>query len=79
MKRREFIGLAAGAAGWRAVTPVERAFAQQSPRPVTIIVPYAAGGPTDTLARILAQRMSVALGQNTVIENVPGASGSLGV
>jgi tripartite-type tricarboxylate transporter receptor subunit TctC len=80
MKRREFIGLAVGAAGWPVVARVRRAFAQQSPsRPVTIIVPYAAGGPTDTLARILAQRMSVAFGQNTVIENVPGASGSLGV
>jgi tripartite-type tricarboxylate transporter receptor subunit TctC len=80
MKRREFIGLAAGLAGWPVVVRVPRAFAQQSPsRPVTIIVPYAAGGPTDTLARILAQRMSVAFGQNMVIENVPGASGSLGV
>jgi tripartite-type tricarboxylate transporter receptor subunit TctC len=80
MKRREFIGLAAGAAGWPVVARVPRAFAQQSPsRPVTIIVPYAAGGPTDTLARILGQRMSVTLGQNIVIENVPGASGSIGV
>jgi tripartite-type tricarboxylate transporter receptor subunit TctC len=42
-------------------------------------VPYSAGGPTDTLARILGQRMSIALGQNIIIENVPGASGSLGV
>jgi tripartite-type tricarboxylate transporter receptor subunit TctC len=80
MKRREFIGLAAGTAGWPAVARVPRAFAQQSPsRPVTIIVPYAAGGPTDTLARILGQRMSVTLGQSIVIENVPGASGSIGV
>jgi tripartite-type tricarboxylate transporter receptor subunit TctC len=80
MKRREFIGLAAGAAGWPVVTRIPKAFAQQSPsRPVTIIVPYAAGGPTDTLARILSQRMSVTLGQSVVIENVPGASGSIGV
>lgn len=48
-------------------------------RPITIIVPFAAGGPTDTLARILAQRMTVKLGQSTVIENVSGASGSIGV
>jgi tripartite-type tricarboxylate transporter receptor subunit TctC len=80
MKRREFIGLAAGAAGWPVVTWIPKAFAQQSPsHPVTIIVPYAAGGPTDTLARVLSQRMSVTLGQSVVIENVPGASGSIGV
>ena len=47
--------------------------------PITIIVPFAAGGPTDTLARILAQRMTVKLGQSIVIENVSGASGSIGV
>jgi tripartite-type tricarboxylate transporter receptor subunit TctC len=47
--------------------------------PITIIVPFAAGGPTDTLARILAQRMTVRLGQSIVIENVSGASGSIGV
>jgi tripartite-type tricarboxylate transporter receptor subunit TctC len=48
-------------------------------RPITLIVPFAAGGPTDTLARILAQRMSVKLGQSVVVENVSGASGSIGV
>jgi tripartite-type tricarboxylate transporter receptor subunit TctC len=59
---------------------VQRAFAQQYPsRPVTIIVPFAAGGPTDTLARILGQRMTVTLGQSIIIENVTGASGSIAV
>jgi tripartite-type tricarboxylate transporter receptor subunit TctC len=47
--------------------------------PITMIVPFAAGGPTDTLARILAQRMAVKLGQSIVVENVSGASGSIGV
>src|SRR5882762_8183583 len=47
-------------------------------RPITMIVPAAAGGPTDTIARILAQRMQVTLGQNVIIENVGGASGTLG-
>jgi tripartite-type tricarboxylate transporter receptor subunit TctC len=46
---------------------------------ITMIVPFAAGGPTDTLARILGQRMSVTLGQSVVVENVSGASGSIGV
>jgi tripartite-type tricarboxylate transporter receptor subunit TctC len=78
MKRRQFIALVAGMAGWQVVARLPGALAQSS-RPVTIIVPYAAGGPTDTLARILAQRISVGLGQNVLIENVPGASGSIGV
>jgi tripartite-type tricarboxylate transporter receptor subunit TctC len=48
-------------------------------RPITLVVPFGAGGPTDALARILAQRMSQTLGQQVVIENVTGASGTLGV
>jgi tripartite-type tricarboxylate transporter receptor subunit TctC len=48
-------------------------------RPITIIVPFAAGGPADTLARILAQRMRSSLKQTIIVENVPGAAGSLGV
>jgi len=47
-------------------------------RPITMIVPAAAGGPTDTIGRILAQRMQVTLGQNVIVENVGGASGTLG-
>jgi tripartite-type tricarboxylate transporter receptor subunit TctC len=48
-------------------------------RPITVIVPFAAGGPADTLARMLGQRMRDTLGQPLVIENVAGAAGSLGV
>jgi tripartite-type tricarboxylate transporter receptor subunit TctC len=48
-------------------------------RTVTIVVPYPAGGPTDTIARILAERMQAALGQTVIIENVSGAGGSIGV
>jgi tripartite-type tricarboxylate transporter receptor subunit TctC len=47
-------------------------------RPITMIAPFPAGGPLDTLARILAERMRVALGQPVIIENVTGASGSIG-
>jgi tripartite-type tricarboxylate transporter receptor subunit TctC len=46
-------------------------------RPVTVTVPFAAGGPTDTIARIMAERMSRALGQTVVVENVTGAGGSI--
>ena len=48
-------------------------------RPVTLIVPYGAGGPLDTLTRIVSERMRVSLGQPMVIENVTGASGTVGV
>jgi tripartite-type tricarboxylate transporter receptor subunit TctC len=48
-------------------------------RPVTLIVPYGAGGPTDAVARIIAERMREPLGQNVVMENVTGANGSIGV
>lgn len=46
---------------------------------VSLVVPYAAGGPTDTIARIMAARMSPALGQTVVVENTTGAGGSIGV
>jgi tripartite-type tricarboxylate transporter receptor subunit TctC len=48
-------------------------------RPVMIIVPFAAGGPADTLARMLGERMRNSLGQTVIVENAPGAAGSLGV
>ena len=46
-------------------------------RTITLIVPFAAGGPTDTLGRILAERMSKSLGQTIVVENVAGAGGTI--
>ena len=48
-------------------------------RPITIIVPFAAGGPSDAMARILAERLKLSLGQVVLIENVTGAGGSIGV
>jgi tripartite-type tricarboxylate transporter receptor subunit TctC len=48
-------------------------------RPITMVVPYPAGGPTDTIARILADRMKTTLGQPVIIENVAGGGGSIGV
>src|SRR5262249_11363105 len=62
-----------------ALGAVPDAAAQVYPsRPITIVVPFAAGGPTDTIARILSKRMGATLGQPLVIENVAGAAGSLG-
>jgi tripartite-type tricarboxylate transporter receptor subunit TctC len=58
---------------------VASASAQTFPsRPITVVVPYPAGGVTDTLARILAERMKGVLGQTIIIENVGGAGGSVG-
>jgi tripartite-type tricarboxylate transporter receptor subunit TctC len=56
------------------------ASAQDFPtRNVTVIVPFAAGGPTDTVARLIAQQMTKTLGQSVIVENVAGAGGTLGV
>jgi tripartite-type tricarboxylate transporter receptor subunit TctC len=48
-------------------------------RPITVVVGFAAGGPTDVSARILAERMRTSLGQPVLVENVTGANGSIGV
>src|SRR2546429_9806141 len=55
------------------------ALAQGYPtKPITMIIPFAAGGPTDVLGRVMAQRMSEILGQQIVVENVGGAGGMTG-
>jgi tripartite-type tricarboxylate transporter receptor subunit TctC len=56
------------------------ALAQTFPtRPVTLVVPYPPGGPTDVVARILAERMRITFGQPVIVENVAGGSGNIGV
>src|ERR1700727_3931470 len=47
--------------------------------PITLVLPFSAGGPTDSMARIMADRMKTTLGQSLLIENVTGAGGSIGV
>lgn len=55
------------------------ALAQDYPaRTMTMVIPFSAGGPTDTVARLLAERMSADLGQQIIVENVTGAGGTLG-
>jgi tripartite-type tricarboxylate transporter receptor subunit TctC len=69
----------AGAAGLGALAVLNRpAFAQAWPdRTIRIIVPGSAGGPTDVMARLMAQHMQVALGQSVVVENQPGGAGNV--
>ncbi len=78
LRRRRFLQLAAGAAALPAASRIAGAQAYPA-RPITVIVPYAAGGPADALARTLGERMRATLGQTIVIENVTGASGTIGV
>jgi tripartite-type tricarboxylate transporter receptor subunit TctC len=76
--RRQFLHLAAGAATFPAASRL--AVAQTYPsRPITIVVPYAAGGATDTIARVMAERMKSFLGQPVIVEDVTGAGGTIAV
>jgi len=73
IKRMVAVALAA----WLAIAT---AHADNYPsKPITIIVPFAAGGPTDALARAVSERLRQALGQPILIENVTGAAGTIGV
>jgi Tripartite tricarboxylate transporter family receptor len=74
--RRRFLSLAAGAAALPAALRIARA--QNYPtRPVRLIVGFPAGGPTDIIARIMAQYLSERLGQAFIIENRPGAASNV--
>src|SRR5262249_11793015 len=78
LPRRRFLHLAAGAAVLPAASCIARAQAYPS-RPITIIVPTTAGGPPDTIARLLGERMRITLRQPIIVENVTGAGGTIGV
>src|SRR5712671_2918107 len=75
--RRQFLHLAAGAAALPAFSRVAGAQAYPS-RPITLVVPFAAGGGADTVLRIITERMRTLLGQTIIIENVGGGSGTIG-
>jgi tripartite-type tricarboxylate transporter receptor subunit TctC len=79
IRRRDFFATMAGAAGASAAWPLAARAQTYPTHPVTIMVGYPPGGPTDSIARILAQRMSRPLGQSVIIENVSGANGSFAV
>jgi tripartite-type tricarboxylate transporter receptor subunit TctC len=70
----------AAAMAFAVASGVAGAMAQSYPsRPVTVIVPFAAGGVTDIVARTVGERMRTSLGQPTIVENVSGAGGTIGV
>ena len=74
IQRRELLASSLGTALLTAVGMAQA----QSTKPVRIVVPFAAGGVQDTLARALTQEMSAALGQTVIVENRAGAGGTIG-
>jgi tripartite-type tricarboxylate transporter receptor subunit TctC len=77
-ERRKFLHTATAAltaAGWPGVAGA----ADYPTRTISIVVPFAAGGATDVLARVVAESVGKSLGQTIIVENVTGAAGSIGV
>jgi len=76
MRRRDFISVIAGiAVSW----PIASHAQIYPSRPITMVIPFAAGGAFDVMGRILGARMSEILGQQVIIENTTGAAGIIGV
>src|SRR6516225_3804878 len=78
IRRRKFLHLAAGTVALPVISRVVSAQAFPA-RPITIVVPFVAGGAMDVFGRIIAERMRASFGQSIIIENIAGANGSLGV
>jgi tripartite-type tricarboxylate transporter receptor subunit TctC len=78
LSRRQFLSLAAAAAVLPALPRIATAQAYPS-RPITMIVPFAAGGSADVTGRVMAERMRASLGQPVIVENVSGADGTIGI
>jgi tripartite-type tricarboxylate transporter receptor subunit TctC len=78
ISRRKYLHLAAGAAASPALSRIARAQSYPA-RPVTLVAPFPAGGPVDTIARILGEHLQGLLGQPFIVEDIAGAAGSIGV
>ena len=76
MRRRTFVqGVSTPAIVW----PLAVRAQAYPTRPITIVVPFAAGGPTDTIARVIGEGLRASLDQSIIVENVSGAAGTIGV
>ncbi|MBS4045445.1 MAG: tripartite tricarboxylate transporter substrate binding protein [Alphaproteobacteria bacterium] len=78
LNRRQFAALAGGTAAAALLPHASFAQSWTPPKGVTVVVPYPAGGPTDSLARLVAQEIAGPLGQSVIVENVPGGAGAIG-
>ena len=76
MRRRALFKLAGAAAAASPASSLAQGFPS---RAISLVVPYPAGGPTDTLTRIMGEAMQRPLGQSVLVENITGASGAIGV
>ena len=76
--RRQFLHLAVGVAALPAASSIAGAQTYPS-RPITIVVGLAAGAATDTIGRIIAERMKSSLGQPVIVEDVTGAGGTIAI
>src|SRR5215212_8560870 len=77
LRRREFLHFAAAGLAFPALPHLAGAETFPS-RAISMVVPFGAGGPSDTIARILAEGMRRSIGQPVIVENIPGASGTIG-
>src|SRR5437870_4350506 len=76
--RKWIAACAAGAVALAALFPLDSAAQAWPSRPIKMIVPFPAGGGSDTVARVVSERLSAVLGQTIVVENRPGAGGNIG-
>jgi tripartite-type tricarboxylate transporter receptor subunit TctC len=82
ISRREMLraaGLGVGAAATSSLAPTQARAAGYPERPIKIVVPFAPAGPTDIMARIVAQHLGDAIGGTAIVENKPGAGGNIGI
>ena len=77
MKRRDVLGLLTGAATTLAAPTLGRAQGKYPDRPIRLVIPFAPGGPTDIIGRMVAEKLSPLLGQQVVPDNKAGAAGSI--